>query len=448
MRCWRNRAGWGDLRQRGSVLIIVLWVAFGLVAITLYFASSMTFELRAADNRVSGLAADQAIEGAARYVNYLLLNLNTNGAVPDPTLYYREAIPVGESRFWLIGRDNDGQYKSNSPFFALVDEASKLNLNTVANTNLEWLPRMTPEFAAAIVDWRDTDTTVTAGGAESPSYATLHPAYQCKDTNFESVDELRLVYGATMEMLVGEDANRNGVLDPNEYDENRNNQIDPGILEYVTVFSREPNTRTNGSQRINPSSQQELASILNEKLGTTRANQILARLVPATATYPSLLRFYTQSGMTLDEFGQIATDLTVASGAYIEGRVNVNTASAAVLGCLPGMSADLAQQLVAYRHANPDRLSSIAWVVEALGQNNSAALQALGSGDFLTTQSYQFTADVAAVGPHGRGYRRVRFVFDTSDGLPKIIYRQDFSHLGWALGREVRQTWLSAKETR
>ncbi len=55
--------------QGGSVLIIVLWIALGLVAITPYFANSMTFELRAADNRVAMLAADQAIEGAARYVS-------------------------------------------------------------------------------------------------------------------------------------------------------------------------------------------------------------------------------------------------------------------------------------------------------------------------------------------------------------------------------------------
>ena len=37
-------------RQRGSVLIIVLWICIGLVTIALYFANSMTYELRAADN--------------------------------------------------------------------------------------------------------------------------------------------------------------------------------------------------------------------------------------------------------------------------------------------------------------------------------------------------------------------------------------------------------------
>ena len=30
-------------------------------------------------------------------------------------------------------------------------------------------------------------------------------------------------------------------------------------------------------------------------------------------------------------------------------------------------------------------------------------------------------------------------VFDTSEGTPKILYRQDLTHLGWALGQEVRR---------
>src|SRR5512135_1941729 len=58
-------------QQRASVLVIVLWIAFGLVSLALYFANSMSFELRASDNRVCAIAADQAIDGAVRYLNYL-----------------------------------------------------------------------------------------------------------------------------------------------------------------------------------------------------------------------------------------------------------------------------------------------------------------------------------------------------------------------------------------
>jgi type II secretory pathway component PulK len=91
---------------KGSVLVIVLWIALGLVSIALYFANSMALEMRAADNRVTGMAADEAIEGAKRYVSYVLTQYATNGVMPDLSQYQAEAVPVGDAKFWIIGRDN------------------------------------------------------------------------------------------------------------------------------------------------------------------------------------------------------------------------------------------------------------------------------------------------------------------------------------------------------
>src|SRR5438552_14527897 len=54
--------------EGGSVLIIVLWVSLGLVTLALYFANSMSFEIRAAENRVASMQAEEAIAGAARYI--------------------------------------------------------------------------------------------------------------------------------------------------------------------------------------------------------------------------------------------------------------------------------------------------------------------------------------------------------------------------------------------
>ncbi len=61
------------------------------------------------------------------------------------------------------------------------------------------------------------------------------------------------LYGADMDTLVGEDANRNGILDPSENDDNQNGMLDPGVLEYVTVYSREPNTNRIDRQGQQPS---------------------------------------------------------------------------------------------------------------------------------------------------------------------------------------------------
>ena len=127
--------------ENGSVLIIVLWVCIGLVSIALYFANSMTFELRAADNRLNGIAADQAIEGAQRYISYVLENYATNGAVPDSSQFKCDAVEVGDAKFWLIGRDVSAE-NSSDPVFGLVDEGGKFNLNTVNTNALSYLPGM------------------------------------------------------------------------------------------------------------------------------------------------------------------------------------------------------------------------------------------------------------------------------------------------------------------
>src|SRR5829696_1519324 len=92
--------------QRGSVLIIVLWVAFGLVALALYFANSMSLEMRAADNRAAALAAEQAIAGVTRYLTNVLGRLTEPGLIPQLTSYRTEAVPVGDATFWLIGRND------------------------------------------------------------------------------------------------------------------------------------------------------------------------------------------------------------------------------------------------------------------------------------------------------------------------------------------------------
>ena len=61
---------------------------------------------------------------------------------------------------------------------------------------------------------------------------------------------------------------------------------------------------------------------------------------------------------------------------------------------------------------------------------------------------YQFTADVVAVGPNGRGYCRTRTVFDMTRSTPRIVYHQDLSSYGWALGAQVRQLMRAGRSDR
>jgi type II secretory pathway component PulK len=422
--------------QDGSALIIVLWIAFGLVSVALYFAHSMSLELRAADNRVAGMEADAAIAGAARYVSNVLVNLQEPGTLPDTNRYALAAVPVGDATFWLIGR-SDAPDSSGTARFGLVDEASKLNLNTATTNMLLALPRMTVDLAANIVAWRSSANNNPAGGAESDIYLRLDPPYLCKNAPFETVDELRLVYGAYLDVLYGEDVNQNGALDPNENDgeatppsDDQNGRLDPGILEYVTVYSHEPSMTSNGTARVVVTNAVQLGNLLR----TAGVN------VRPGGAYTSVLDFYYQSGISAEDFAKVENQIR---NPNLDGLVNVNTAGATVLACLfsaVGADTNNAVSLVAYRQTQTSPLTSLSWVKDVLDARTARLV-----GRYLTGKSYQVTADIAAVGHHGRGYRRVKFMFDTSDGTPKVLYRQELTHMGWALGKQARETLLLAR---
>lgn len=453
-----------------------------MVSIALYFANSMTYELRASDNRVSGLAADQAIEGAARYVGYILNNYATNGTMPLTNQYQSAAVPIGDAHFWFIGHD-PSETASSDPYFGLVDEASKLNLNTVGTNTLMSLPNVSPEFAGAIVDWRSTNGL----GMYSMDYGSL--GYDDKNAPFETVDELRMVEGATMDVLVGNDLNLNGVLDASETSAGNganvggsaNGQVQQGLLEDFTVYTREPNFLAYNGQdviltNVSTASRTDLQNLFESAAvsssyattiynythpttttTTTARGARTARTVSTTTTraFHGILDFCVfcrSNGMSSQDFSKIYPYVTTSTNTYIRGRVNIDTAGLTVLTALfwgvgysQGMDQSTAQSaaqtVISYRQQNQGNLNSIAWIVDALGAS-SPVIKALQTGDYITARTYQFEADIAAVGPYGRGYRRVKFIFDTSDGTPQIIYRQELSSLGWALGDKARQTWV------
>ena len=162
-------------------------------------------------------------------------------------------------------------------------------------------------------------------------------------------------------------------------------------------------------------------------------------------TFASVVDFCLQAGLTSTaDWDAVAPYLTMGTGTYCTGLVNVNTASAAVLACLPSMTDDLAAQLVAARAALPTPSTNLQWVVSILGPAAPAAAR------WMTTRSYQVSADVAAVGRNGRGYRRTLFVIDSSAmpvtgaTAPQIVYRRNLSHLGWALGSDARASLPTA----
>ena len=459
----------GGGSSRGTALIIVMWLVLGLTAVALYFSHSMMFEYRAGANYLSARQAEHIIEGACRYVTAALTQLYEDegpGLLPIAGDHYlAEEVPLGEGVFWIIGR-GDPDYVLDRPVYGLVDEASKLNLNTATIDMLYMLPDMTEELAASIIDWRDEDDDVSDSGAESPTYLQREDGHEAKNAPFGTVDELRLVYGADPYLLEGEDTNYNGYLDTWENDgdlfpptDDQDGRLRPGLLDLVTVYSREPNTRADGSARLNindTEQREDLQTLFEEQLGEERARELLAMLpqeegeggggpggggpggggggAAGGEELGSILEFYLRSGMTQEELALVEGDITTTDTAFFPGLINVNTARAEVLACLPGMDESMAASLVSYRVSLPVGTSSIGWVAEVLEEETLLQI-----APYITGRAYQFSVDIAAVGQWGRGYRRTLFVLDASAATPEVVYRRDRTSLGWALGPYVRE---------
>ena len=426
----RARAG----RRRGTVLVVAMWIIVVLAGMVLVFGRSMRVEALAAANR---LAANQAEWVARGALAFLMAEVDgTDGTLRPGEGISCEAVPVGGGYFWLLLPDPEG---SSSTAFGIGDEAGKLNLNAATADMLLGLPGMTDELAASIVDWRSPDAAATAGGAKSEYYLLLDPPYLCKSGPLESIEEVLLVKGASLDILFGEDANRNGVLDANESDgdaslpaDNGDTTLDPGIAEFVTVSSSEANVATAAGDLINVNNPTgpPLVSLLQGTVASDRFFSVLER-VRRGRPFRNLLDFYARSGLTVDEFRAVADRLTVGGQPRTTGLINVNTAPRQVLACLPLETADV-DALIAARQAPEANLASIAWVAAALPPDRAADV-----GDWVTVRSFQFSADIVAVSGSGRAFKRYRAVLDARSSPPRVLAWQDLSGLGWPLDPSI-----------
>ncbi len=431
-------------RTGGTVLIVTIWVVLVLAGLALVFARSMRVAAIVAANHVASLEAECVATGAAEHIMAKLASSSEESSdLMDSEPY--EAMQIGESYFWVLRSNLEDDDKFD---YGLTDEAGKINLNSASLEMLLRLPGMTAELAASIIDWRDEDSEISAGGAENEYYLLQSEPYNCKNAPFETVDEILLVKGASEELLYGEDTNLNGVLDDNENDgdlsepsDNRNGRLDTGFYDYVTVYSVESNMDGQGNQRININDAQARADIQTALQGILKEDRALEimNLIPTRPSFQNILDFYYVTGLKYEEFTQIADRLTTSSEQTLPGLVNVNTASKEVLLCLPGLEENDADALLSYRESNED-LSSIAWVTKALDREKATAL-----GSYITVRSFQYSADIVCLSGNGRAYKRYKAVFDTENGTPRIVYWKSLTHSGWPLNREIVSTLREGK---
>jgi len=287
--------------RRGSVLLLVL-VIVGLLTLAAYnYSQTMLTEYEATTMFGSDVQAREAADSGVEYVATMLGN-RTDPALENlqhnPNLFLGRTVVAsprlrGTARFSVIAPVEHSTY-GNSIRYGLMDESAKLNLNLLLtmkltddqiHTMLLNIPGMTIETADAILDWIDTDDTKRPYGAESEIYEGMSPPYRAKNGPLESLDELLMVQGVTPALLYGEDANRNGLLDPNEDDgdasppmDNHNGVLDHGWVSFLTAYGRESNLRADGRVKIhlNNGLLTDLYDALEDEYGEATAQFVIA----------------------------------------------------------------------------------------------------------------------------------------------------------------------------
>ena len=449
----RSRKRRSESDRHGAIFVTALGIIVILSGLVLVFCQDMRTEAVASGNRLAYVQADAVEQGAEKWV--LAQCDSYPGDAITVTQTPAEALQVGTGYFWILAPNpsTDQQY-----WFAIADEAGKLNLNSVTSNEMINLPGMDQTTADSIVNWRSAADT--GAGSDSSDYNGLQPdGYDAKHAKFETVEELALIDNQAHSMvnptmLFGLDQNRDGVVSDAERNNplptNSNNAVsaqDPindlnrGIFDYLTCYSVEPNTALDGSSRINVNggNPQALQSYLTKTLGQAAATQIMGRVGRmfgggggrGRGTFGSIGAFYQMSGMTPQQFSQVADKLTTSPAKTLTGMVNVNTAPAEVLMCLPGMQQSDATALVAARSTNAN--PGIGWIFQAISPPTAANLTR-----YVSARSFIYSADIVAVSGDGRSYKRVRIVVDARQPPAKIIYRRDLTSFGWPLPEEIR----------
>ncbi len=424
--------------KKGLVLLAVLWLMVILIAIIATVGRNSRLDMKVSLSTMEELRCKWVCRAGIEKAVGILYE--------DP----RESDSLAD--FWGNNEEDFNNIMLERCRFTVqvIDEASKLNINTATKQQLMVLPNMLEEIADAIIDWRDADDTPGPTGAEAGYYENLKYVYMARNGPFRTVHELLLVKGVTEELLFGEDTNFNGRLDYNERDgdaspphDDEDNEIDPGWIAYLTCYSYDNNTDAAGNSRININQANE--SQMETSLGITgsqanwivqnRGNgyQSIAGLISgSSSTQPQASSSSSSSGSSgqtqaidMQTFSQIADKITVSSGQRVQGKVNINTASEYVLAALLGggdAAVSAAQSIIAYRETLMYGMESIGQVLQA-GTVSSDSFGRIAN--YITTRSNVFTIRCVATadrsGADGLSLQ-TEAVVDRSSSPYQILY--------------------------
>lgn len=206
--------------KAGSILVVVIWIVSMLVILVVGLAGLVSARVHSFKNFRDSTRAYLIAKGA---VNKAIIEVHKEAksswydALKEPWSTNSEEfeeIDLGGGSAVVSCQRYSLDNKAVT-FYGMLDEESLINIKTDYTDKIDTLtnlfiemgevePEEAQQIANAILDWIDAgeDDKPREGGAEDAYYLGLDPPYECKDADFDVIEELLLVKGVTPEIFI------------------------------------------------------------------------------------------------------------------------------------------------------------------------------------------------------------------------------------------------------
>jgi type II secretory pathway component PulK len=175
--------------RRGATFIMTVAILASVVAVLVGARATQQVAVRSAINRMEQRRAKLAAQAG---LTYCLKAFEGQSATTTTT----------SDTWYSYGNAGGVEYDLGNTSFRIqiIDESSRVDLNTADETMLQKLP-LTQEQIDSLQDWREAGTTPRPQGAKNDYYAALDHPYYAKYRTLDSMDELLQVRGFTASTL-------------------------------------------------------------------------------------------------------------------------------------------------------------------------------------------------------------------------------------------------------
>ena len=187
--------------EKGTILVLVLWVIALLTMIAGYFSVEARLRGNLGYGSWNLLKSRLEIESLLNLASFYLAPIEQDKDAQDPEHFL--FADGSRYRVRMNGRDLE---------FTIEDERGKVDLNKVSEEELDNIltallgnreGNQASHISDAIMDWRDNDDDKRSGGAESDFYESLNPPYKPANAKFLLLEQLLLVRGVGPRLFWG-----------------------------------------------------------------------------------------------------------------------------------------------------------------------------------------------------------------------------------------------------